>query len=54
MKERYDDINEYIHDLQEAIEKDPKCAIHHIDPLPIQDAQYDAHNKCHKGKCQYR
>ena len=29
MKDRYTDIHEYIHDLQEAIEKDPKCAIHH-------------------------
>ena len=29
MKERYTDINEYIRDLQEEIQKDPKCAIHH-------------------------
>ncbi|MCQ2444661.1 MAG: tetratricopeptide repeat protein [Mailhella sp.] len=29
MKDRYTDINEYIHDLQEEIAKDPKCAIHH-------------------------
>ncbi len=29
MKNRYTDINEYIHDLQEEIAKDPKCAIHH-------------------------
>ena len=29
MKDRYTDINEYIRDLQEEIQKDPKCAIHH-------------------------
>ena len=29
MKERYTDINEYVRDLQEEIQKDPKCAIHH-------------------------
>ena len=29
MKQRYDDINEYIADLQAEIAQDPKCAIHH-------------------------